>query len=167
MGMKDREMFALRVLLNNTKGAMSFEHLKTLDDSSICNTLMAACIAKNLVSDDQYISDCMSEQAHHGTNINQLRQLFIDLLFECEVVNPVKLYEVFKDEMKVDYVYQYKKYFRGKTIPQPPANDNEEEDKAWNIDRIAMNSVVCALEKLCNEKGDNRNKSLKDFDANV
>jgi len=52
-------------------------------------------------------------------------------------------------------------------LPQPPGNDNADEDGAWDIDRIATNSLLCALEKLCNEKGDNRNKSLRDFDVNV
>ena len=93
--MSDHERFALRVLLNHTKGARSFDHLKTLDDDdgTICGTFMQACIAKNLLSDDHYFIDCMREQALYSTNVHQLRELFVDILTACEVVNPLELYE--------------------------------------------------------------------------
>ena len=162
-GMKDRERFALRVLLSNTKGVRSFEDLRRLDDGTICGSFMAACIEKNLVSDDHYIFDCMEEQVNHSTNIKQLRTLFVDLLFECEVADPLQLYVQFKDDMKNDFVYGYRNYFQGKSIPQPPANIDD-DDGIWDVDRIATNSLLCALEKLCSDKGDNRNNSLKDFD---
>ena len=41
------ERYHLRLLLNRTKGATSFEHLKTLDDGTVCATFMDACIGRH------------------------------------------------------------------------------------------------------------------------
>ena len=56
--------------------------------------------------------------------------------------------------MKDDFVYRYKQKFEGRAIPQ--TND----DAIWDIDMIATNSLVCALEQSFLDRG----KSLKDFD---
>ena len=122
--MSDRERFALRILLNHTKGARGYAHLKTVylledgEDGRECGTFMEACMAKNLVLDDQYYIDCMEEHAEYTTNIRQLRELFVNMITVCEVFDPMRLYNTFKDAMRVDFMHRYKQFFEQKEIPQ-------------------------------------------------
>ena len=117
----DRERFALRILLTHTKGAKNWKHLRTVDSNGkkhVCKTFMEACIAKNLVLDDQCYIDCMAEAAEHTTNIKQLRTLFVDIATTCEVVNPRALFDKFKCELTKDFLYQYTHIFQNRDVPQ-------------------------------------------------
>ena len=98
------ERFYLQMLLNHTKGAESFEHLKILDDGTVCETFQAACIANNFASNDKYWYDCMTESALLTTAISQLRELPTSLLLDCGVSNPRKLCDEFKDNLVENFV---------------------------------------------------------------
>lgn len=82
------ERFHLRLLLNNTKGATSFDHLKTLDDGTVCDTFLDACIAKHLTRDDQMWYDSMAEAVETMTSMHQLRDYFASSYLWLRLATP-------------------------------------------------------------------------------
>ena len=158
------ERYHLRLLLNRTKGATSFEHLKTLDDGTVCATFLDACIGRHLTRDDQIWHDSMKEAADTMTNMYQLRDFFSNIILFGEVGNPLELYDCYKDKMNDDFCRRYEEAFRGRVVPQMPSGDDHclelleplsptqmEDSEQWDLDKIAINSSLCELEKLFNE----------------
>ena len=100
------EWFYLRQLLLNVPGATSFEDLKTTHDPEVVHdTFKAACLARGLLQDDSEWSSCMMEAALFSTG-KQLRNLFINILLFNEVMNPLDLWNTYKDDMSQDFFYQ-------------------------------------------------------------
>lgn len=76
------ELFHLRLLLLNIKGATSFEHLRTVNGQ--CNqTFSATCLALGLIEDDEEWKRSMDE-AVKWMMPQQLRRLFSRILIHCQ-----------------------------------------------------------------------------------
>jgi hypothetical protein len=143
------ERFHLRLLLNKTKGATSFEHLKTIDNGNVCKTFLDACIAKHLTRDDQLWYDSMTEAVATMTNMHQLRDYFACIILLAHVGNPLQLYERFKDSMRDDFTRKYEMALKDQVVPQMQS-ENKELEFLWNIEMIALNASLCELEKRFN-----------------
>jgi len=140
------ERYHLRLLLNRIKGATSFEHLKTLDDGSVCNTFLEACIKRHLTKDDLHWYDAMDEAVHTTTNMYQLRAFFVDILTQNQVGDPLKLYNHYKDSMRDDYNRRFEEAFHGRVVPQKePDQASDIDSEAWDVDMIAANASLCDI----------------------
>ena len=88
------ERFYLRTLLTTTKGAQSFEDLRTVEGVRY-DTFREACIAHGLLSDDGEWRLCLQEAVEFQTG-HCLRQLFTTLLIYCNPVYPAHLWDEFR-----------------------------------------------------------------------
>ena len=80
------EKFYLRLLLHNVKGAMSFEHLKYVNNIQ-CRTFNDACKALGLTVDDLEWKLCLQE-ASSRANAAALRNLFVIILINKNPTEP-------------------------------------------------------------------------------
>ena len=83
---KAGDKFFLRMLLTKIRGATSFDSLRQGHA-----TYKEACIAMGLLADDEEWRETMSAAALSQTNINELRDLFVVILYENHPSNPTKL----------------------------------------------------------------------------
>jgi hypothetical protein len=77
------ERYHLRMLLLIVKGAKSYEHLWTYNDTTYAS-FKQACNARGLLNNDQEWYNAFDEAAQWATS-NQLRHLFIAMLLSCEI----------------------------------------------------------------------------------
>jgi len=98
------ELYYLRVLLNHTKGAASFEALRTID-GVLHPTFQSACIVLGLLQHDAEWAQCLRD-ASDIKGAAAVRSLFIVLLAFCTPSDPLKLWSQFGDFMSEDYAYQ-------------------------------------------------------------
>ena len=98
------ERFYLRLLLTAVPGAMSFEHLRTVNGVEH-DTFQAACAAKGLLQGDQEWNLCLRD-ASVDQNAAQLRNLFVTLLLFCQPQHPETLWQRYRDELSRDKWYQ-------------------------------------------------------------
>ena len=98
------ERFYLRLLLTAVPGAMSFEHLRTVNGVEH-DTFQAACAAKGLLQGDQEWNLCLRD-ACVDQNAAQLRNLFVMLLLFCQPQHPEMLWQRYRDELSRDKRYQ-------------------------------------------------------------
>ncbi|XP_074097681.1 uncharacterized protein LOC141526546 [Cotesia typhae] len=94
------ELFHLRLLLVNVKGAKSYEEIRTVD-GKVLDTFTSACLAFGLIEDDQEWKRVMSE-AVVWMMPRQLRCLFVRILIHCQSLYPEDLWEQFKEHMSED-----------------------------------------------------------------
>ena len=93
---KEGERFYLRLLLIHTKGILSFQSLKTIDNI-VHLTFKHACKAYGLLADDnEWITTLKEGAAIMGAN--SLRLLFVHILFHNEPSNPLELWNIVLDE---------------------------------------------------------------------
>ncbi|XP_044019605.1 ATP-dependent DNA helicase pif1-like [Aphidius gifuensis] len=95
------ELFHLRLLLICTKGATSYENLRTVD-GIVHETYVSTCLALGLIEDDNEWKNAMHE-AEVWMMPLQLRQLFVRILLHCHPIHPEELWEEFKDALSQDY----------------------------------------------------------------
>ena len=105
MSPKAGEVFYLRVLLCNRKGATSFEDIRTVDvqvegaeDGVMEPRLMTnkeACVALGLADNDSEWHEAITEATEFGTAA-MLRGLLLTILLECGPSEPRKLWEKHK-----------------------------------------------------------------------
>ncbi|XP_057322519.1 uncharacterized protein LOC130665907 [Microplitis mediator] len=95
------ELFHLRLLLINIKGATSFEELRTVN-GVVYDTYMLACLAAGLIEDDQEWRRTLNE-AVVWMMPRQLRCLFVRILIHCHPLHPEELWEEFKEAMSEDF----------------------------------------------------------------
>ncbi|XP_044591985.1 uncharacterized protein LOC123270113 [Cotesia glomerata] len=95
------ELFHLRLLLVNVKGAISYEDIRTVN-GEVCETFTSACLALGLIEDDQEWKRTMSE-AVVWMMPRQLRCLFVRILIHCQPLYPEELWEQFKEHMSEDF----------------------------------------------------------------
>lgn len=84
------DLYYLRILLNDVKGATSFDYLKTVG-GVIHESFKAACYARGLLDGDKEWHDAMDEASQWATSY-LLRSLFVLILIYCEVSQPLKLW---------------------------------------------------------------------------
>ena len=109
-----RECFFLRLLLLEIRGPTSFSYLRTIDGQTF-NTYREACLALNLLEDDNHWDTTMAEASVSCTPIS-LRNLFAIILKTCEVSNPLVLWQKYKNELSEDYKYQQQLRFPEREI---------------------------------------------------
>ena len=138
------EYFYLRVLLHNVRGPISFNNLRTVN-GILHETSRAACNALGLLQNDQHWDDCLSESAVCRSPL-QLKDLFVVLLINCEIADPKKLWDKYKDDLSEDY--------RKKSLKLYPKRPDVPSDEIYNE----------ALKEIRNKIKTLSNKSLSDFD---
>lgn len=104
-GGQRQELYFLRTLLTKRIGMSSFEELRTYE-GIIYNSFQDCCRAMGLLQDDMEWIRCLQEAAEVMTNIHQLRELFVVILFFNVPADPSKLWERFKDELSEDFKYR-------------------------------------------------------------
>lgn len=129
----DRDRFHLRLLLLHKRGPQSFRDMKTVN-GVVHNTYAAAAVALGLLEDDTAWLACMAESSALDTP-NQLRYLYVTILFFCHPADPVNLYRRFEIHMIEDFNRRFQ-----------------------NVDR-ARASCLNAIEDLLRGRG----KSLDDY----
>ena len=103
------ELYYLRLLLNHTKGATSYESLRTFNDV-IYLTYQATCHALGLLGDDEEWNEAILEASFWSTS-SQIRQLFIIILTFCNINNPIKFLEKYWNLMSDDILYRIRPIF--------------------------------------------------------
>ncbi len=103
----DGERFYLRLLLNHVRGATSFIDLRTYKNITY-PTFKEACVAHELLKDDQEWDVCLTEAATLQTG-KQLRQLFATILYHCEPINVMELWTKHKQNLTEDILFVYQK----------------------------------------------------------
>ncbi len=103
------EGYFLRLLLHHVLGTMSFEDLvctnRHLQHPTQHASFKEACQQRGLLQDDAEWAQCM-EEAASMTNASCLRALFTALLVFNAIINPLVLWEHFKEDMAEDFLYQ-------------------------------------------------------------
>jgi hypothetical protein len=101
---RNQELFHLRVLLINVKGALSFEHLRTVNDFTY-STFTQAAKALNLVDNDRQWYDFVEEVIQNETAFNA-RYSFTMMIIHCMPANPTayELWEQFKLQLSADFI---------------------------------------------------------------
>ena len=85
-----RDLYFLRLLLNHIKGLTWFADLRKVDEI-VYPTFQLACKAYGLLGNDKEWSKAFCEVIATTTS-PQLRRLFVSVIFFCEVVDPVVLF---------------------------------------------------------------------------
>jgi ATP-dependent DNA helicase PIF1 len=96
------DCFYLRILLCHVKGARSFEELYEFDDIKHSN-YKEVCLARELIRDDKEWLSAM-EEAEMIMTAKQMRTLFARILVHCDPVDPIGLWERFKESLSEDYL---------------------------------------------------------------
>ena len=100
------EIRYLRMLLHNKPGAVSYEDLRTVDNS-VCATFQEACQCLGLLEDDTEIDRAMEEAAtiRFGST---LRDTFVTILLYCRPANPQQFWETHKLALCRDFMHRDK-----------------------------------------------------------
>ncbi|XP_011858756.1 PREDICTED: uncharacterized protein LOC105556283 [Vollenhovia emeryi] len=99
------ELFHLRILLLNVKGAISYNELKTVN-GELHHTFTSACLALGLIEDDNEWKLAINE-ASVWMMPKHLRLLFVRILMHCQPVHPKELWEEFKVALSEDYIRRF------------------------------------------------------------
>ena len=136
----NQELFYLRVLLKNVRGATSFESLRTVnkgtEDEKVCETNKQACVDLGLCEDDTQWREALTE----GAQIKRpkaLRYCFANILLHCWPVGPKELFDEFAHHMSEDYERKRRQ------------NTNLSED---DIRRYARNDLLRNLNDILSEQ---------------
>ncbi|KAH7666177.1 DNA helicase protein [Dioscorea alata] len=78
------ELYYLCLLLNEIKGARSYEDLRTINNV-VYTTYREACFALGILGDDSEWSNALIQAAHWATS-TQLRQLFVTIILYCDKI---------------------------------------------------------------------------------
>ena len=97
------ESFFLRMMLMHVKGATSYQDLRTVGHT-VYNTFKEACDALGLLKDDRQWDIAMTENASHAMP-SQLRELFVHILSNNTVADPLRLWEKHWESMSEDILY--------------------------------------------------------------
>ncbi|KAH7663239.1 DNA helicase protein [Dioscorea alata] len=85
------ELYYLRLLLNEIKGAKTYEDLRTIN-GIIYTTYKETCFDLDILGDDSEWLNALT-QASHWANGAQLRQLFVTTILFCDVANKKTLFD--------------------------------------------------------------------------
>nr|XP_047142420.1 uncharacterized protein LOC100202479 [Hydra vulgaris] len=98
------ELFFLRLLLLQAKGAKSWEDLRTVN-GIVLETFREACVFNGLLQDDTEWQNTLSE-AVLTRMPKQIRQLFSIILAICEPDDPLHLWNSYKAFMMEDFIHR-------------------------------------------------------------
>ena len=98
------ERFYIRLLLTVRKGSTSFEDLRTVD-SNLYATFKQACIALNLLDDDNEWVRCFEEAVQFSSGTS-LRLLFTMALVHGDITDPIALWHQFRVHICDDLSYR-------------------------------------------------------------
>ena len=96
------ELYFLRILLHHVRGCRSYEDVRT-HNGVVYDTFKDACIARNLLRDDQESRNTMREAVEIRMP-SQLRRLFVSLVVFQNPMDIPALYEEFRDDMMEDFL---------------------------------------------------------------
>ncbi|KAL7289494.1 hypothetical protein TKK_0016681 [Trichogramma kaykai] len=99
------ELFHSRILLMRVKGATSFDHLKTVN-GVVHESLTSTCLALGLIENNEEWSNSMREAAVFMMP-KQLRNLYVRILIHCNPLDPLKLWNDYKNMMSEDFARHY------------------------------------------------------------
>ena len=102
---RNTELYALRLLLNEVRGAVSWRCLLCVDEW-IHGTFHAACLARGLLTSDTQHFDAFHEIVQNTASASMSRQHFVDFLLNVQVSEPVRLFEAFVDHF-IDGEYSH------------------------------------------------------------
>jgi hypothetical protein len=131
------------MLLNTVKGCKSFKDIRTVNET-LHPTYKDACWALGFLDDDNKWIDCINEAAIWASG-TQLRQLFIAILWHCEVTDPKRLWDSTWELLSEDMQYK-----RRKILNFPTLNLSVSQKKDY---------ALIEIEKLMRHAG----KSMKDY----
>jgi ATP-dependent DNA helicase PIF1 len=102
------ERYYLRLLLLHVKGACSFEDLRT-HNNIVFETFKEAAKSRLLLEDDSEWDRCLNEASliHMPSN---LRNLFCSICVWSNPVDPVHLFENYKELLMEDYLKKYDRF---------------------------------------------------------
>ena len=101
---KTPERFYLRMLLLYTPGAIGFEDLRTVKNTTY-NTFMEACVARELITTDSNWRKCLQE-ASQWQMPYQLRELLATLITWSKITTARQLFDEFHNELSEDHAHQ-------------------------------------------------------------
>ncbi|CAF1036998.1 unnamed protein product [Brachionus calyciflorus] len=104
----DHERYALRLLLLKRKGVKSFKDIKTVDGHEY-SSFRDGAHALGLIEDDREAEKSLEEACHLITDCNQLRELFVIIILNCQPANIKSLLDKFKDNLSFDILLEKKK----------------------------------------------------------
>lgn len=99
------ELFHLRILLLNIRGATSFDDLKTVNNKTY-KTFTQAAVANNLVENNLQWFECLEEAISLET-CAEVRNIFSMILIHNNPINPsaLQLWDHFKIQISRDFVH--------------------------------------------------------------
>ena len=100
------EIFYLRLLLSSVKGAISFSDLRSYQDIQY-NTFREAAEARGLLHNDTEYYKTLEEARIMIPGGDAVRNLFVSLLLHCDISNPKKFWNLYKDDICEDILYSY------------------------------------------------------------
>ena len=100
---RDQELYSLRMLLLEVKGAKGFEALRTVN-GIVHSTFRAACVACGLMRNDEESANCLREAKFCVTSGKMFTALFATCLVYQDPAKPHALWEEFKDTIVMDMV---------------------------------------------------------------
>ena len=114
------ELFHLRILLLNVKGATSYADLRTVNRETL-KTYTEVCLALDLIEDDEEWKRAMYETISWMMP-SRLRLLFARILIHCQPTYPKQLWNEFKVSTSEDFSRRF-----GPTTAIPKAYDQIEK----------------------------------------
>ncbi|XP_044597462.1 uncharacterized protein LOC123274027 [Cotesia glomerata] len=94
------ECYYLRLLLHEVRGPESFTALRTIKDV-IYPTFQEACRVMGLLEDDAYWDQTLAEVSISDSSY-KIRELFAVMLVFCQVGDPIKLWDKYRDNFTDD-----------------------------------------------------------------
>jgi len=95
---RNQELYALRLLLNVVRGAVSWFDLLHVD-GFICNTFHEACLARGLMNSDDSHFAAFAEIVNNTVCRHRIRQLFAVFLLNVQIADPVTFFYWFEADM--------------------------------------------------------------------
>ena len=139
-----QDTYHLRLLLQHVKGPTSFQDLLIVDDI-FCSTYKEACLKRGLLHDDTTWDLTLHEAAAYKSP-KYLRDLFVLLLIECQLSNPLHLWNKYKFFMSED--------FRTNHPPSKPSTssiviqelyDQQYNQLIYNMVLLNLNETIMTL----------------------
>ncbi len=127
----ERVRHFMRLLLLTTPGAISWKDLKTVNGTEY-ETYIEACKEKGLLENDQEHWRCL-EEACAFKNARALRTLFVTLLMWSQPVDPLDLWDHFKNELCSDIRYAQ--------------NSDEYTEAIYNTGKLKIHEQLCIYNK--------------------
>ena len=100
---KEKERFALRMLLNHVRGPQSFDELKQFQNETY-TTFQSAAVARGLLENSQEAIECLNEAKHLLSSASQFRIFFCQYILNCSPDLQI-IWEQFKDDLAEDILY--------------------------------------------------------------